>query len=145
MTQDPVKPNSLTGKFHWTADNIPDNWLDIIKEAATSRWPVTSYENQPRFTVSWDKTMLDFRIKNGKARDSIPDEPGCWKAVLFLLKLSKSFTVIVVDDEAIQISVRSLKKLTNLGFTEDEYDDFAESLGLINNKMAKTSFFANFF
>jgi hypothetical protein len=147
MIEQQNSSKGASAKFHWTAENIPDAcWMDHVRNIATQNgWETIVYEDKPRLTVILDKVHLDFHVTNGKARDNIPDDSGCWKAVLFLLKLSKQYTVLVVDDEAIPVTIRSLKKLTNIGFNDVEFDNLAENLGLINKSLAKDPAFSNFF
>ena len=136
-------------QFHWTAEGITDPaWVDTFLDIAKKAGGVNiSTAGADRVGAAFDETTLELRVRNatGKARGSLAKVKGCWKAALVLLALGRHFTVAVVDDDSNDVTVRSLRKQTNLGFAEEEYASLAERLGLIDRTMEKDPLFAQFF
>jgi len=132
--------------FHWSAEGINgESWMELVREIAKKGGAeVVILENESRVQVFLDETHLDIKVKNGKARGSIVEGGGCWKAALLLNMLSRSFAITIVDESSESVTVRSLRKLTDLGFTEEMFDSFADSIGLINKNMAASSAFSRF-
>lgn len=135
--------------FHWVVEGVTSpEWINTLRDIANkSGCLITPAVGVDRVSMVLDESTLEFRVSvsSGKVRGSIIAGKGCWKAALVLLCLGRHFTVSLVDDDSNVVTVRSLKKQTHLGFTEVEYGDFAEQLGLINRTMANDPMFAQFF
>lgn len=143
----PASTPVVTGLFHWQADGLSAGWADVLADLAQKApggdVKVTA-QGASKATVVADDIAFDVSQRNGKARGSILEGKGSWKVALLLFGLGRHFTVQVVDDANEFVSVRSLKRQTKLGFTENEFDDFAEQMGLIDRTVVMDPVFATF-
>lgn len=137
-----------TDLFHWEAKGLSAGWskafmhliINVPGQSVTARVVHTD----GKVTAKAGDETLHILARNEVARGSISERPGGWQIALILLGLGRHYQVSVVDDAGTAVTVRSLKRQTSLGFTEAEFDDFAESLGLINRAMSKAARFAQF-
>lgn len=134
--------------FHWELTALAPGWAkryaDHLTQVLGNRVTVVADEVGDKVVLTVDEVFLEVRNKNGTARGSIDEGSGSWKEALIILLGCRILSGSIVDDDTNSVSVRSLKKQPNLGFCEEEFDNFADALGLINRAMANSRRFATF-
>jgi hypothetical protein len=124
--------------LHWTAFNLSGDWQKVIQNVlapVVADGHVVVVLDTDRAVIHAGNCILDFCVRNKRARGTISKSPTAWLFALCLLSLSKSLDITVVDDNSTLLDRRYLNsKINTLGVSVTEFDDVSEKLGLIISK-----------